>query len=104
MQAKGGDDDDKVEEGDNDSVVSDVTTVTTKSAQSTGKKRWSGYQRHTAVSAGVGATAAVHKQTMHTGALCELSNQILLDTGSSIGGTFMNPDMVVGIKVAKQPI
>ena len=29
---------------------------------------------------------------------------ILLDTGSSIGATFMNPDLVTNIKVAKQPI
>ncbi|MGC9208112.1 hypothetical protein [Acidithiobacillus sp.] len=34
----------------------------------------------------------------------DLSNVIFLDSGSSIRATFMNPDLVTGIRVAKQPL
>ncbi|MGC8561524.1 MAG: hypothetical protein ACP5O1_12745, partial [Phycisphaerae bacterium] len=34
----------------------------------------------------------------------DLSDVILLDSGSSIGATFMNPDLVTKIKVAKHPL
>ncbi|MGC9261855.1 MAG: hypothetical protein ACP5I8_17490, partial [Phycisphaerae bacterium] len=46
--------------------------------------------------------AAVHKQCAahHKG----MKDVILLDSGSSIGATFMNPDLVTDIKMAKQPI
>ena len=33
-----------------------------------------------------------------------LKDVILLDTGSSIGDTFMNPDMVTQIKISHEPI
>ena len=34
----------------------------------------------------------------------DLKDVILLDTGSTIKGTFANPDMVEGIKISKKPI
>jgi hypothetical protein len=37
-------------------------------------------------------------------ALPDLKQQILLDTGSAIRGTFMNPDLMKDIKPAKYPI
>ncbi|MGC9293591.1 MAG: hypothetical protein ACP5EP_12880, partial [Acidobacteriaceae bacterium] len=63
---------------------------------------WSGYQLHVATMTKDMSGAAVHKQcaTHHKG----MKDVILLDSGSSIGATFMNPDLVTDIKMAKQPI
>ncbi len=45
---------------------------------------------------------AVHKQcSKHYN---DFKDVILLDSGSSIGGTFMNPDLVTSIKMAKKPV
>ncbi len=97
-------------DADNISEVSDDESVkTTTSSRSTrGKKSdrgWSGYQAHS-LTTKVQECATVHKHVGHHCKACfkDLKDSILLDSGSSIGATFMNPDLVTGIKVAKQPV
>ncbi|MGC9215009.1 MAG: hypothetical protein ACP5FS_07955 [Athalassotoga sp.] len=67
------------------------------------EKGWSGLT----VSAKAQECGSMHKQIdqkKSKDTLKDLKDVILLDSGSSIGATFMNPDLVTGIKVAKHPL
>jgi hypothetical protein len=93
MQSGGSDAADDVSE-----VSADESVQTAMSSRSTrGRKGWSGYQLQT-----LSKAKNVHKQC--TGNHSSLKDVILLDSGSSIGATFMNPDLVTNVKVAKDPI
>ena len=97
----------KSEEGDEDADSDNESiksSASTNSRSARGKKPprtigdgWSAYQTYESVNSTM-VTAMVHKQTKACNhGLTNMNNVILLDTGSSIGGMFMNPDMVVGI-------
>ena len=47
---------------------------------------------------------AVNKQTKTGNDFAYLKNAIILDTGSTIPGTFMNKDLVKNIKLSPRPI
>ncbi|MGC8533006.1 MAG: hypothetical protein ACP5M1_13310, partial [Acidiphilium sp.] len=97
----GGNDSDAADDMSEMSAEESVkTTTSSRSARS--KKGWSGYQLHVATKIKDMSGAAVHKQcaTHHKG----MKDVILLDSGSSIAATFMNPDLVTDIKMAQQPI
>lgn len=100
LQKTAEDDDDVSEVSEDESVK---TTKSSRSARSRkSEKGWSGYQLQVAVDPNI-ESKAVHKQC--TGcSLRNLKDVILLDSGSSIGATFMNPDLVTNIRVAKQPV
>jgi hypothetical protein len=99
LQSDGKDDDapDDVSEVSVDESVK--STTSSRSARS--KKGWSGYQLYTTKTKDM-SVEQVHKQC----AKCHksLKDVILLDSGSSIGTTFMNSDLVTNIKTAKQPV
>ena len=67
-----------------------------------GKSGWNIFQPPVKVD----VSQMVHKQSKKGNSELEesLKNVILLDTGSSIGATFLNPDMVTDVKMSNQPI
>ena len=101
--------DDQAENEGNDSDDESVQSASSTSSSRSGKKPkskkgWGNYQIHSAMEANV-KCEMVHKQANYKCQECKvLKDVILLDTGSSIGGTFMNPELVTRIKSAKQPI
>ncbi len=100
IQGKG--DDEVKAESDDESVKSDITMTSSKSARGKkGEKGWSGLQTSVIESCEQGV---VHKQQECNHGFTILEDQFILDTGSSFCGTFMNPDLLVGVRVAKQPI
>ena len=108
MQAtKDSDDDENFDnDSDNESVKSEASTSSRSARRSKsnhkGKSGWNSFQRPVKVD----VSQMVHKQSKKGNSELEesLKNVILLDTGSSIGATFMNPDMVTDIKMSNQPI
>ena len=67
--------------------------------QDSGRVGWSSFQWHEFCSFQEGAV--VNNQRAK---FANLSDVILLDSGSTLGATFMNPDMVSDVKVTKRPI
>ncbi|MGC8553781.1 MAG: hypothetical protein ACP5O7_13110 [Phycisphaerae bacterium] len=103
MQSKGKEDADD----DMSQISRDDSIKTSTSNRSVHHKKtvkgWSGLTVTTAVQ----ECGSMHKQIDQKkckACIKDLSDVILLDSGSSIGATFMNPDLVTGIKVAKHPL
>ena len=93
--------DDTDDEEDEQSIQSTSTNKSTLSNKSTSRNRrqnrrtnWSGFQRHHRHFVGF---QKGNKQT-------DLENVILLDTGSTLRATMMNPDFVTNIKMSKNPV
>ena len=94
-------------ESDDVSEISDGESVKTTTSSRSGRSKkqgdqgWSGYQLHEA-SGSDAERQVVHKQR----SVCfnSLKDVIMLDSGSSISATFMNPDLITNIKMAKKPI
>lgn len=96
---------------DNESVVSEVSNVssTNRSRRSGRNVEWSNFQRRKVRFGGfkttpkpkIDLTEIVAKQSNGDN---DLKDVILLDTGSSIAATFMNPELVRDIRVSKNPI
>ena len=90
---------------DDDSVKLEVSTKSRSASQHSNKKKgagWSTLQQQIKID----VSQVMHKQIAkydHT-IKDSLEDVILLDTSSSIGGTFMNHDMVTHIKATKEPI
>jgi hypothetical protein len=103
MQAKGKGEEKDAEASDDESVK---TEASTKSRSGRGRRNdaaWN-HQQHAMITIDVSQRhEVVHKQTA-SGNPKPLNDVIILDTGSTIGGTFMNPDMVTGIKASRNPI
>ena len=95
------------DEDDNRSAASFNTTSSRNrrsDATNTSRRRTniSGHQRRQAFSGFQGANARqVHKQT--SSRFSKMERMIHLDSGSTLGGTFMNSDLLLDIKKAKQP-
>ena len=107
MQAtKDSDDDENTDnDSDNESVKSEASTSSRSARQSKsnrkGKSGWNIFQRPVKVD----VSQMVHNQSKKGNSELDesLKNVILLDTGSSIGATFLNPDMVTDVKMSNQP-
>ena len=104
-------DDPNESETDDDESVRSTTSSRRRSgtpARSTQRtqyrNKWSAFQQECEACEcdWIDETGISHKQTHE--AQPNLKNVIILDTGSTIEGTFMNPDLVHNIKPSKRPI
>jgi hypothetical protein len=99
LQAK---DDEAADDVSEVSVDESVKSTTSSRSARSKKQGWSAHQFHTPMPKAKMPVEMVHKQcACHHKSLKDV---ILLDSGSSIGATFMNADLVTNIKMAKQPV
>ena len=96
--------DDEKDDSDDESIKSEASTSSRSAREHSRKKDsgWSSLQRPIKID----VSQVVHKQTKQGTDEFEesLKHVILLDTGSSIGATFTNPDLITNIRVTQQPI